>query len=95
MGSRLWIDAIAGSEDPIALAAGILDAEIVANRRELRVALPPLPEHALGSIRALNTSANAAPDEMRRGMVGQQSHNVDLLRPLQKACRARPVIRPV
>lgn len=37
---------VAGTEDPVPFAVLILDLEIVPDRRELGVALPPFPEDA-------------------------------------------------
>ena len=55
--------AVAGAVDPEALAGLVLDLEIVADRDQLGVALPPFAEDALGTVGAPDAAADAAPGE--------------------------------
>ncbi len=41
---------VALAEQPESLAGLVLDAEVVAHRVDLRIALPPLPENPFGAV---------------------------------------------
>src|SRR4029079_16946218 len=92
MRSRFRIHAIAGAEYPKPLARIILDDEIIPDRLVLRTPLPPLPEYPLGTARFLPLAPLATPHDPHWRVVGQQSHDIDLLRSSQKTNGAPPVM---
>src|SRR5690625_826322 len=85
---------ITGSEDPETRAGFILDAEIIPHRGQLGITFPPFSEDPLWPIRPSDMMADAFPGEPVRGMIRQERHVLDRLRPGEEARRTWPVIRP-
>ncbi len=80
MGSGRGILAVAGPEDPEPLAGIVFDLEIVADRNELCVALPPFSEHPLRPVGPSDAPPGASPGETDRRMVREQGDGLDGLR---------------
>ena len=89
-----WLLAVAGAEDPEALAGLVLDAEIVAHRASSASRFHHSPKTRSGRRLASRGAAMPRQVKLDRRMVGQQRHGLDRLRMGQQARRARPVVRP-
>src|SRR4051794_6121125 len=86
--------AIAAAEQPEALAATVLDDEIIAYGSFLAVVPPPFAEDALRAIGPLDAPASPAPGEARRRMIRQQRDGLDRFGRRQQPARPRPVLGP-
>lgn len=86
--------AVAAPEDPETLPGLVLELEIVPDGVDLAIAPPPLAEDALRPVRTAHPAPLAAPGEGHRRLVGQESHRVYGLGPLQQACRTGPANGP-
>jgi hypothetical protein len=80
VGSGCGILAVAGAKNPEPLARIVLDLEIVTDRDELGVALPPFAENPLRTVRPPDAPPDAPPREICRRMVGEQCDGLDGLR---------------
>ena len=72
VGSGRGVLAVAGPKNPETLAGGVFDLEVVPDRDELRVALPPLAEYPLRSVGPPDAPPRAPPGELDRRMVRKQ-----------------------
>ena len=82
-------------EHPVALAGIVFDAEVVAHRDQLGIALPPFAEHALGSVGALHAPAHAAPSEGYGRMIRKKRDRLDRLGAGEQPRGPRPMARPL
>src|SRR5690606_42032805 len=82
--------AVARPVDPVAFTRVILDPEVIPDRGELRVALPPLAEDALRSVRPPDSAAHAAPGEGDGRVVRKERHRLDRFGPGKQAGRPPP-----
>ena len=69
--------AVAGAVNPEPLAGFVLDLEVIPHRDQLGVALPPLAEHAFGTVGALHAAADTTPGEGHGRGIGEQRHGLD------------------
>src|SRR4051812_17327486 len=86
--------AVAAAEQPEALAATVLDDEVVAHGSGLAIVPPPFAKDALGTVGPLDPPAHPAPGEPRRRMVRQQRDSLDRFGERQQPARPRPVLGP-
>ena len=94
MRASVRILAVAGAVDPEALARFVLHLEIIPNRDQLSVALPPFAEDALGTVGSLHAATHAAPGKGDGGMVGEECDRFDHFRNRQQAGGTRPMVWP-
>ena len=68
---------VTGAEDPVAFAGVVLDAEVISDRDQLRIAFPPFAKHALGAVGAFHAPAHAAPGEGYGWMIRKERDRLD------------------
>src|SRR3978361_1160452 len=80
MGPGCGVLAVASAKNPVALAGVVLDLEVVPDRDQFGVALPPFPEHALRAVGPPDAAPDATPGEIYGWMVRKEGYGLDPLR---------------